>query len=34
MYHTLEKLDLQYPKVTEAKKVELQEVRQVLMAEK
>ncbi len=34
VYHTLEKLDLQYPKVTEAKKVELQEVRQVLMAEK
>ena len=34
VYHTLEKLDLQYPKVTEAKKVELQEVRRVLMAEK
>ena len=34
VYDTLEKLDLQYPKVTEAKKAELLEVKRLLMAEK
>jgi hypothetical protein len=34
IYHTLENLDLAYPKVTEAKKAELQEVKRMLMAEK
>ena len=34
VYDTLEKLNLEYPKVTEAKKAELLEVRRLLMAEK
>jgi PPK2 family polyphosphate:nucleotide phosphotransferase len=34
VYQTLEDLDLQYPKVTDVKRAELQEVRRLLMAEK
>ena len=34
VHQTLEDLDLQYPRVTDAKKVELQEVRRMLVAER
>ncbi len=34
IYHTLEKLDLTYPMVTDEKKAELQDVKRMLMAEK
>jgi polyphosphate kinase 2 (PPK2 family) len=34
VYDALEKLDLEYPKVTEAKKAELLEVKRMLLAEK
>ena len=34
VYDALENLDLEYPKVTEAKKAELQEVKRMLLAEK
>jgi PPK2 family polyphosphate:nucleotide phosphotransferase len=34
VYDTLEKLNLEYPKVTDAKRAELQEVKRMLMAEK
>jgi hypothetical protein len=34
VYDALERLDLQYPKMTPEKKAELQEVRKLLLAEK